>query len=91
MPALLLLTLVASQVSLSSILTPFQDYVGHCWKAEIERGTTDRHCIEAVYNGVDVRDRHVVTHGGKAVYAGESIYSVNKRFLNRVLRCADCR
>ena len=75
MPALLLLALVAGQVALSSMLTPFHDYVGHCWKAEIERGTTDQHCIEAVYNGAHVRDRHVVTHGGIAVYAGESVYS----------------
>ena len=40
-----------------------------------ERGT-DVHCFAAVYGGEHVRDRHVVKVGGKTVYAGETLYSV---------------
>jgi len=36
----------------------------------------DIHCLEAVYGGAHIRDRHVVT-GGSALYQGETIYSWN--------------
>lgn len=68
MTALLFLALLGG-------LAPFEGYVGHCWTTEIETGTTDRHCIESIYDGAHVRDRHVVVRGGKAIYAGETIYS----------------
>ena len=34
-----------------------------------------KHRFESIYDGQHVRDRHVVTVGGRAVYAGETIYS----------------
>ena len=57
-------------------LQPLAALVGHCWAGPAPvAGGIDKHCFEAVYGGQHVRDRHVVTEGGKAVYAGESIYS----------------
>ena len=57
-------------------LQPWSALVGHCFAgpAPVEGGI-DRHCFESVYGGQHVRDRHVVTVGGKDVYAGETIYS----------------
>ncbi|MFL6722444.1 MAG: hypothetical protein ACJ8FT_11690 [Sphingomonas sp.] len=57
-------------------LRPLSALVGHCWTgAAPGNGGTDKHCFESIYGGQHVRDRHVVTSGGQAVYAGESIYS----------------
>jgi hypothetical protein len=59
-----------------SPLQPLSALVGHCWAGPAPvAGGIDKHCFESVYGGQHVRDRHVVTAGGKAVYAGESIYS----------------
>ena len=57
-------------------LQPFTPLVGHCFggPAPGNQGT-DRHCFESVYGGQHIRDRHVVTVGGREVYAGESLYS----------------
>jgi hypothetical protein len=58
-------------------LAPWAYLVGHCWTGPAPvPGGTDRHCFESVYDGQHVRDRHVVTIGGREVYAGESLYSV---------------
>jgi hypothetical protein len=58
-------------------LQPLATLAGHCWvgPAPGNQGT-DRHCFQSVYGGQHVRDRHVVTVGGKEVYAGEALYSV---------------
>jgi hypothetical protein len=57
-------------------LQPWAALVGHCFAgpAPVE-GATDKHCFESVYDGQHVRDRHVVTSGGRDVYAGETLYS----------------
>ena len=57
-------------------LQPFTPLVGHCFggPAPGNQGT-DRHCFESVYGGQHIRDRHVVTIAGKAVYEGETLYS----------------
>lgn len=57
-------------------LQPLAALVGHCWSgpAPGNRGT-DKHCFESVYGGQHVRDRHVVTVDGQAVYEGEAVYS----------------
>ncbi len=50
--------------------------VGHCWAGPAPGSHgIDKHCFENVYGGQHIRDRHVVTVGGKEVYAGEAIYS----------------
>jgi hypothetical protein len=57
-------------------LEPWSALVGHCWSgsAPVKDGI-DKHCFESVYGGQHVRDRHVVTVNGRAVYEGETIYS----------------
>ncbi len=50
--------------------------IGHCFTATLSTNVTDRHCFASVYDGAHVRDTHVVTAGGKAVYSGETLYSV---------------
>lgn len=74
----LLLSLAAATQGLAQpALQPLSRFVGHCWSGEAPGGGgTDRHCFEAVYGGQHIRDRHTVKVGGKTVYAGESLYSV---------------
>jgi hypothetical protein len=67
--------LIASAVPSNNVLAPFDNFVGHCWAADLGGGAVDRHCFEPVYDGAHVRDRHVVTQAGQIVYAGETIYS----------------
>jgi hypothetical protein len=57
-------------------LQPWATLVGHCWVGEAPGNSgTDKHCFESVYGGQHIRDRHVVSVGGRDVYAGETIYS----------------
>ena len=57
-------------------LEPWAALAGHCFSGPAPvAGGTDSHCFESVYGGQHIRDRHVVTVGGKEVYAGETIYS----------------
>ena len=57
-------------------LQPWATLVGHCWVGDAPGGQgTDKHCFESVYGGQHVRDQHVVSVGGRDVYAGEAIYS----------------
>jgi hypothetical protein len=75
MVALLMLAVAASPI-IQVPLQPFAPLVGHCFVGPLAGSDgTDRHCFESVYGGQHVRDRHVVTVGGKAVYEGETIYS----------------
>jgi hypothetical protein len=72
-----LLLLAASSAALAQPpLQPWAALVGHCFVGEAPGNAgTDKHCFEAVYGGQHVRDRHVVTAGGREVYAGETLYS----------------
>lgn len=75
MIALLMMAAAASPI-VQAPLQPFSPLVGHCFVGPLPASEgTDRHCFEVVYGGQHVRDRHVVTVGGKDVYAGETIYS----------------
>lgn len=57
-------------------LQPLAALVGHCFVGPAPlSGAIDKHCFESVYGGQHVRDRHVVTVNGRAVYEGESVYS----------------
>ena len=56
-------------------LQPWSALTGHCWTGNAPGDGIDKHCFEAVYGGQHIRDRHIVTVGGKEVYAGETIYS----------------
>jgi hypothetical protein len=58
-------------------LSPFAPFVRSCWRAEFTATMHDMHCFELMYRGAHVRDRHEVEEGGKIVYAGETIYSVD--------------
>jgi hypothetical protein len=58
-------------------LEPWATFIGHCWSGAAPiSGGIDTHCFEAVYGGQHVRDRHEVKIDGKAVYRGETLYSV---------------
>ena len=75
MIALLVVVAAASPMAQAS-LQPFAPLVGHCFVGPLPGNEgTDRHCFESVYGGQHVRDRHVVTVGGKDIYAGETLYS----------------
>lgn len=75
MIAFLLMTAAAGPIA-QAPLQPFAPLVGHCFAGPLPgNGGTDRHCFESMYGGQHVRDHHVVTVGGKEVYAGETIYS----------------
>ena len=57
-------------------LQPWSVLVGHCWVGDAPGGSgADKHCFETVYGGQHIRDRHVVSMGGRDVYAGEALYS----------------
>ena len=62
-------------------LAIFAPLLGRCFVATLAPDTVDRHCFTAVYEGAHVRDTHVVTAKGKAVYSGESLYSVDAKGL----------
>ena len=58
-------------------LSAFKPFLGACWRADFSAKVEDTHCFEAMYGGAHVRDRHEVKDGGKTIYAGETIYSVD--------------
>ena len=60
-------------------LAIFATLLGHCWQAQVTPTDVDTHCFTDMWNGGHVRDRHTVTHKGKAVYEGETIYSFDGR------------
>ena len=80
MIALLMFASTVAQPALAQpALNPLAPFVGHCWSGDAPGGAgTDTHCFEAAYGGEHVRDRHTVKVDGKAVYAGETIYSVEQ-------------
>ncbi len=57
-------------------LPMFEPFVGACWRAQFSATVSDTHCFEAMYGGAHVRDSHEVKDGGKVVYAGETVFSV---------------
>jgi len=60
----------------SPTLSVFKPLVGACWRADFAPTVQDTHCFEAMYGGAHIRDRHEVRDKGRAVYSGETIYSV---------------
>ena len=56
-------------------LAIFATLLGHCWQTQLAPRDIDTHCFTDMWKGGHVRDVHVVTHGGKSVYEGETIYS----------------
>ena len=79
----MLLSLVAASSApalAQSDLKPLSHLVGRCFTGDApDNGGKDTHCFELVYGGQHIRDRHVVSVAGKAVYAGEALYSLEKR------------
>lgn len=74
--SLLILAAASANPIAQAPLQPWAALVGHCWVGEAPGSSgTDKHCFESVYGGQHVRDRHVVTIGGRDVYAGEALYS----------------
>jgi hypothetical protein len=55
----------------------FSAFVGSCWVAEFTRTMNDRHCFTRILGGTHIRDAHEVKDGGRAVYAGETTYSLD--------------
>lgn len=71
--------LAAAQAGIMSPpdLSAFRPFLGACWRARFSARVEDTHCFEAMYGGAHVRDTHEVRDGGKVIYAGETIYSVD--------------
>jgi hypothetical protein len=76
---MLLALLAAAQVADAPRpdLSAFRPVLGACWRTDFSATMHDTHCFEPMYGGAHVRDRHEVQEGGKTVYAGETIYSVD--------------
>jgi hypothetical protein len=92
MRTLLMIAVLLSGPALAQSVAHFKPQAflaGNCWKGTFPDGKQiDEHCFEWVYGGQFLRDRHTVT-GGKAPYAGETIYfwdattkSVNYLYIN---------
>ena len=62
-------------------LAIFAPLLAKCFVATLSPGVVDRHCFAPVYGEAHVRDTHVVTANGKAVYSGETIYSFDGKGL----------
>ena len=71
-----MIALLAAASLAQAPLQPWSALVGHCFAGPAPvAGGIDKHCFESVYGGQHIRDRHVVTEKGRAVYEGESLYS----------------
>jgi len=68
---------LAALVAAQPTLEPFAQFAGSCWVADFTATMTDTHCFELMYDGAHIRDSHEVREDGKAVYAGETIYSLD--------------
>jgi len=77
MMLLALLAAVQSADAHPPDLSAFKPFLGACWRAEFSATVHDTHCFDTLYGGAHVRDRHEVRDGGKVIYAGETIYSVD--------------
>ena len=71
-----MIALLAAASLAQAPLQPWSALIGHCFAGPAPvAGGNDKHCFESVYGGQHIRDRHVVTQNGRAVYEGESLYS----------------
>ena len=62
-------------------LAIFATLLGHCWQTQLAPQDVDTHCFTDMWKGGHVRDVHVVTHDGKSVYEGETIYSFDGKVI----------
>ena len=54
---------------------PLAFLLGACWRGTFADGrTTDVRCVEPVFGGKFLRERHVVRRAGQADYQGETVY-----------------
>lgn len=78
LPLFALAAVAAAPTPAQPALQPLASFAGHCWRGEAPgKAGIDTHCFEWVYGGQHLRDRHVVTQDGKAVYEGEALYSAD--------------
>ena len=70
--------LAATAPVLQPQLQPLAFLVGHCWQGEVAPGRIDRHCFVALTDG-SIRDRHLVSEGGKRLMGGETVYRWDAR------------
>ena len=61
-----------------SLLAPLLALAGHCFAGDVAKDASDLHCFTSVYDGAHVRDVHRVKSGGRVVYQGETLYSVEQ-------------
>jgi hypothetical protein len=68
-------SLAAQASDLSPHFEPLAFLVGSCWRGGFADGkTVDVRCVEPVFGGRFLRERHVVRGGGDRVYRGETLY-----------------
>ena len=60
----------------ATLLAPLLALAGHCFSGDVAKDASDLHCFTSVYDGAHVRDVHRVKSGGRVVYQGETLYSV---------------
>jgi hypothetical protein len=70
-----LLAAAAASAPAPGDLSVFDRLLGHCWEGRISNDALDVHCFGPVYDGVHVRDRHVVLVKGEPAYKGVTYYS----------------
>ena len=59
-----------------TLLAPLLALAGQCFVGQVAPGTRDVHCYTSVYGGQHARDVHRVTKGGRTIYQGETMYSL---------------
>ena len=69
---------LAGAAALAPGFAPLQAWVGRCWAGQVSSAAVDRHCFSAILDGQHVRDAHQVSVGGRVVYSGETLYSLEK-------------
>ncbi|THD37926.1 MAG: hypothetical protein E7773_02815 [Sphingomonas sp.] len=68
----------ATAPALQPQLHPLGFLAGHCWQGQVAPGRIDRHCFAVLTDG-SIRDRHLVSEGGRRVMGGESVYRWDAR------------
>lgn len=62
----------------ASLLAPLLALSGQCFAGDVAKDASDKHCFTSLYDGAHVRDDHRVISGGRVVYQGKTLYSVEQ-------------
>jgi uncharacterized protein YndB with AHSA1/START domain len=68
-------------------LAPLDFLVDHCWYGVLKNLDPDTHCFTRA--GGEVHDHHDVTHDGKSVYSGDTVYAWSNGAIHWTYTSAD--